>query len=206
MTTRNDDPSAASRPFDIDRDGFLLSNGAGCVVLEELEHAKARGATIYAELIGFGMSGDAYHITSPPADGDGARRCMTAAIQDAGIDPADVDYLNAHGTSTPLNDLSETLAIKLAFGEQAYKTPISSTKSMIGHTLGAAGALEAVACIKTILTGQIHPTINYENPDPACDLDYVANETRHQQVDTALSNSFGFGGQNACVVFRRFEG
>ncbi len=205
MTTRNDDPSAASRPFDIDRDGFLLSNGAGCVVLEELEHAKARGATIYAELIGFGMSGDAYHITSPPADGDGARRCMTAAIQDAGIDPADVDYLNAHGTSTPAGDVGETVAIRRTFGDAADDLMVSSTKSTTGHMLGAAGAVEAIFSILAIRNQVIPPTMNLDNQDPACDLDYTANAARDARVQTVVSNSFGFGGTNGSLVFREFE-
>ena len=205
MTTRNDDPAAASRPFDIDRDGFLLSNGAGCVVLEELEHAKARGATIYAELIGFGMSGDAFHITSPPADGDGARRCMTAAIQDAGIDPADVDYLNAHGTSTPAGVIGETVAIRRTFGDAADDLMISSTKSTTGHMLGAAGAVEAIFSILAIRNQVIPPTMNLDNQDPACDLDYTANAARDARVKTVVSNSFGFGGTNGSLVFREFQ-
>ena len=205
MTTRNDDPAAASRPFDIDRDGFLLSNGAGCLVLEELEHAKARGATIYAELIGFGMSGDAFHITSPPADGDGARRCMTAAIQDAGIDPADVDYLNAHGTSTPVGDIGETVAIRRTFGDAADDLMISSTKSTTGHMLGAAGAVEAIFSILAIRHQVIPPTMNLDNQDPACDLDYTANAARDARVKTVVSNSFGFGGTNGSLVFREFQ-
>ena len=205
MTTRNDDPAAASRPFDIDRDGFLLSNGAGCVVLEELEHAKARGATIYAELIGFGMSGDAFHITSPPADGDGARRCMTAAIQDAGIDPADVDYLNAHGTSTPAGDIGEPVAIRRTFGDAADDLMISSTKSTTGHMLGAAGAVEAIFSILAIRNQVIPPTMNLDNQDPACDLDYTANAARDARVKTVVSNSFGFGGTNGSLVFREFQ-
>jgi len=205
MTTRNDDPAAASRPFDIDRDGFLLSNGAGCVVLEELEHAKARGATIYAELIGFGMSGDAFHITSPPADGDGARRCMTAAIQDAGIDPADVDYLNAHGTSTPVGDIGETVAIRRTFGNAADSLIVSSTKSTTGHMLGAAGAVEAIFSILAIRNQVIPPTMNLDNQDPACDLDYTPNAARDARVKTVVSNSFGFGGTNGSLVFREFD-
>jgi 3-oxoacyl-[acyl-carrier-protein] synthase II len=205
MTTRNDDPAAASRPFDIDRDGFLLSNGAGCVVLEELEHAKARGATIYAELIGFGMSGDAFHITSPPADGDGARRCMTAAIQDAGIDPADVDYLNAHGTSTPAGDIGETVAIRRTFGSAADDLIVSSTKSTTGHMLGAAGAVEAIFSILAIRNQVIPPTMNLDNQDPACDLDYTPNAARDAHVKTVVSNSFGFGGTNGSLVFREFD-
>ena len=202
MTTRNDDPAAASRPFDIDRDGFVLSNGAGCVVLEEIEHAKARGAMIYAELIGFGMSGDAYHITSPPADGEGARKCMTAAIKDAGIDPSDVDYLNAHGTSTPAGDIGETVGIRRTFGDAADKLIVSSTKSTTGHMLGAAGAVEAIFSILAINNQVIPPTINLDQQDPACDLDYVPNEAREASVKTVVSNSFGFGGTNGSLVFR----
>ncbi len=202
MTTRNDDPAAASRPFDVDRDGFVLSNGAGCVVLEELEHAKARGASVYAELIGFGMSGDAYHITSPPKDGEGARKCMTAAIKDAGIDPSDVDYLNAHGTSTPAGDIGETVGIRRTFGDAADKLIVSSTKSTTGHMLGAAGAVEAIFSILAINNQVIPPTINLDQQDPACDLDYVPNEAREARVKTVVSNSFGFGGTNGSLVFR----
>ncbi len=202
MTTRNDDPAAASRPFDVDRDGFVLSNGAGCVVLEELEHAKARGASVYAELIGFGMSGDAYHITSPPKDGEGARKCMTAAIKDAGIDPSDVDYLNAHGTSTPAGDIGETVGIRRTFGDAADKLIVSSTKSTTGHMLGAAGAVEAIFSILAINNQVIPPTINLDQQDPACDLDYVPNEAREAKVKTVVSNSFGFGGTNGSLVFR----
>ena len=202
MTTRNDDPGAASRPFDIDRDGFVLSNGAGCVILEELEHAKARGAEIYAELIGFGMSGDAYHITSPPENGEGARKCMTAAIKDAGIDPADVDYLNAHGTSTPAGDIGETVGIRRTFGDAADKLIVSSTKSTTGHMLGAAGAAEAIFSILAINNQVIPPTINLDHQDPACDLDYAPNEAREARVKTVVSNSFGFGGTNGSLVFR----
>ncbi len=205
MTTRNEDPAAASRPFDVDRDGFVLSNGAGCVILEELEHAKSRGATIYAELIGFGMSGDAYHITTPPENGEGARRCMSAAIKDAGIDPSDVDYLNAHGTSTPAGDIGETVGIRRAFGDAANKLIVSSTKSSTGHMLGAAGAAEAIFCIFAIQNQIIPPTINLDNQDPACDLDYTPNEARDAKVRTVVSNSFGFGGTNGSLVFRAFE-
>jgi len=204
MSTRNDDPTAASRPFDIDRDGFVLSNGAGCVVLEELQHAKARGARIYAELIGFGMSGDAYHITLPPADGEGARKCMTAAIRDAGIDPSDIEYLNAHGTSTPAGDLGESVAIRRTFGAAADKLIVSSTKSTTGHLLGAAGVLEAIFSILVIQDQVVPPTINLDNQDPACDLDYVPNEARDAKVTTAISNSFGFGGTNGSLIFRAF--
>ncbi|MDX1507344.1 MAG: beta-ketoacyl-ACP synthase II [Woeseiaceae bacterium] len=205
MSTRNDDPSAASRPFDVDRDGFVLSNGAGCVVLEELEHAKARGADIYAELIGFGMSGDAYHITLPPADGEGARKCMTAAINDAGIDAADIDYLNAHGTSTPAGDIGETVGIKRTFGDHAAKLIVSSTKSTTGHMLGAAGAVEAIFSILAIRHQVVPPTINLDNQDPECDLDYTPNEARDAKLNTVISNSFGFGGTNGSLVFRAFD-
>jgi 3-oxoacyl-[acyl-carrier-protein] synthase II len=205
MTTRNDDPEGASRPFDRDRDGFALSNGAGCLVLEELEHAQARGATLYAELIGFGMSGDAFHITSPPEDGEGARKCMTAAINDAGIDPADVDYLNAHGTSTPVGDKGETHAIKRTFGAAASSLAVSSTKSCTGHLLGAAGVVEAIFSILAIRDQVIPPTINLDNPDPECDLDYVPHTARDASVRTVISNSFGFGGTNASLVFRAFD-
>ncbi len=205
MTTRNDDPKAASRPFDIDRDGFVLSNGAGCVILEELEHAKARGARIYAELIGFGMSGDAYHITLPPADGEGARKCMSAAINDAGIDPSDVDYLNTHGTSTPAGDIGESVGIRRTFGDHADKLNVSSTKSTTGHLLGAAGVVEAIFSIQAIQNQVVPPTINLDNQDPECDLDYTANEARDARVKVAVSNSFGFGGTNGSLVFRAFE-
>ncbi|MGB5581028.1 MAG: beta-ketoacyl-ACP synthase II [Woeseia sp.] len=205
MTTRNDDPQAASRPFDKDRDGFVLSNGAGCLILEELEHARARGARIYAELIGFGMSGDAHHITAPPEDGEGARKCMVAAINDAGINPADVDYLNAHGTSTPVGDIGETVAIKRAFGDAASKLAVSSTKSCTGHLLGAAGAVEAIFSILAIRDQVLPPTINLDNPDEACDLDYVPHTARDAKVDTVVSNSFGFGGTNGSLVFRSYR-
>jgi len=205
MSTRNDDPLHASRPYDIDRDGFVLSNGAGCVVLEELEHAKARGARIYAELIGFGMSGDAYHITLPPADGEGARRSMLAAIRDAGIDAADIDYLNAHGTSTPAGDIGESVGIRRAFGASADKLMVSSTKSTTGHLLGAAGVAEAIFCVQAIRSQVVPPTINLENQDPACDLDYVPNIARDARIRTAISNSFGFGGTNGTLIFREFE-
>lgn len=205
MTTRNDNPRAASRPFDVDRDGFVLSNGAGCVVLEELEHARARGADIWAELIGFGMSGDGYHITLPPADGEGARKCMSAAIRDAGIDPADVDYLNAHGTSTPAGDVGETVGIHRAFGDAAGKLLVSSTKSTTGHMLGAAGAVEAIFSILALRHQVVPPTVNLDNQDPACDLDYVANSARDARLRIVMSNSFGFGGTNGSLVFRAFD-
>lgn len=205
MSTRNDDPTHASRPFDIGRDGFVLSNGAGCVVLEEFEHAKARGAQIYAELIGFGMSGDAYHITLPPADGEGARKCMTAALKDAGIEPSDVDYLNAHGTSTPAGDIGETVGIKRAFGNAAKGLAVSSTKSTTGHMLGAAGVAEAIFCALAIKNQVIPPTTNLENQDPECDLDYVPNEARDAKVKIVASNSFGFGGTNGSLVLRALD-
>lgn len=205
MSTRNDDPQGASRPYDIDRDGFVLSNGAGCVVLEELEYAKARGARIYAELIGFGMSGDAYHITLPPADGEGARKCMVAAIRDAGIEPADIDYLNAHGTSTQAGDIGETNGIKRAFGDAAKKLTVSSTKSTTGHLLGAAGAAEVIFCALAIRDQVIPPTINLENQDPECDLDYTANTARDARVRIAISNSFGFGGTNGSLILKAFD-
>ena len=205
MSTRNDDPTHASRPFDTDRDGFVLSNGAGCVVLEELEHAKARGATIYAELVGFGMSGDAYHITLPPADGEGARKCMTAALRDAGIDASEVDYVNAHGTSTPAGDIGETVGIKRTFGDAAKNLAVSSTKSTTGHLLGAAGVVEAIFCALAIRDQVIPPTTNLENQDPECDLDYVPNEARDAKVRTVVSNSFGFGGTNGSLVLRALD-
>lgn len=205
MSTNNDDPKGASRPYDVDRDGFVLSNGAGCVVLEELEHAKARGATIYAELVGFGMSGDAHHITLPPADGEGARRSMLAAMNDAGIDPADVDYLNTHGTSTPAGDVGESVGIRRAFADAADRLLVSSTKSTTGHLLGAAGVAEGIFCVQAIQNQVAPPTINLDNQDPACDLDYVANEAREAPIRTAMSNSFGFGGTNGTLIFRAFE-
>ena len=205
MSTRNDDPKGASRPYDVDRDGFVMSNGAGTVVLEEYEHAKARGAKIYAELIGFGMSSDAYHITLPPADGEGARKCMAAAIKDAGIDPTDIDYINTHGTSTPAGDIGETNGIKNAMGDHARKVMISSTKSTTGHLLGAAGVAEAIFCTLAIQNQIVPPTINLENQDPECDLDYTANVAREARIRTALSNSFGFGGTNGSLIFRAVD-
>ena len=205
LSTRNDEPQKASRPFDAGRDGFVAAEGAAMLVLESLEHARARGARILAELAGYAACNDGFHLVAPRPDGEGAIRTMRWALEDAGLQPEEVDYINAHGTSTPLNDLSETLAIKAVFGEHAYRIPISSTKSMIGHALGASGALEALACVMTLQTGIIHPTINQEQPDPQCDLDYVPNEPRRADVRTILKNSFGFGGQNACLVFKRFE-
>ena len=205
LTRQNDPPERASRPFEARRDGFVPSEGAAILVLERLEHAVDRGARILAEVVGYGVSSDAFHAVQPDEDGEGAARAMRWALDDAGIGTDEVSYINAHGTSTPKNDLVETLAIKKVFGERAAQVPISSTKSMIGHALGGAGAVEAVACVETIRNGVIHPTINYDEPDPDCDLDYVPNVAREQEVETVLSNSFGFGGQNACLVFRRFE-
>ena len=206
LSTRNDDPAHASRPFDKDRDGFVVGEGAGVVVLEELELAKKRGAKIVAELVGYGMSGDAYHITLPPDDGRGAQRVMMNALKDAGVSPEQVDYINAHGTSTPPNDRIESYAIRKLFGEHAYKLAVSSTKSMIGHLLGAAGAVEAGISALVVERGIIPPTMNYENPDPDCDLDYVPNKFRNApHVRYALSNSFGFGGTNASLLFKKYE-
>jgi 3-oxoacyl-[acyl-carrier-protein] synthase II len=202
LSKRNDAPEKASRPFDRDRDGFVLGEGAGIMVLEEYEHAKRRGARIYAELIGFGMSGDAYHITSPDENGDGATQSMVNAIRDAQIDPTELDYINAHGTSTKINDLNETIAIKRSLGEHAYKVAISSTKSMTGHLLGAAGAIEAVFGVLAIRDQVVPPTINLDNPDAQCDLDYVPHTARDLKVNTVLSNSFGFGGTNGTLIFR----
>jgi len=206
LSTRNDAPQEASRPWDLDRDGFVLSDGGGAAVLEELEHAKARGAHIYAELIGFGMSGDAHHITAPPEDGEGARLSMVNALRDAQLNPDAVDYINAHATSTPLGDRAETLAMKRAFGEHAQRVAVSSTKSMTGHLLGAAGVVEAIFSILAIRDQVAPPTINYHTPDPQCDLDYVPNTARQMKIDVTLSNSFGFGGTNGSVIFRRFTG
>ena len=205
LTTRNDEPEQASRPFDAERDGFVPSEGAVILVMERLEHAMARGANMLVEVAGFGCTSDAGHPVQPEESGASASRAMSIAISDASATMDDVDYINAHGTSTPLNDTLETVAIKRLFGERAYQIPISSTKSMIGHSLGAAGALEAAACIKTITEATLHPTINYTSPDPSCDLDYVPNHARQQDVQVVLSNAFGFGGQNACLVFRKFE-
>jgi 3-oxoacyl-[acyl-carrier-protein] synthase II len=204
LSTRNDDPQTASRPFDKDRDGFVMSEGAALLVLEELEHAKARGAKIYAELAGYGASDDAYHITAPLEDGSGSTLCMQMALRDAGFEPQDIQYINAHGTSTPLNDKGETQSIKQAFGEQAYKLKINSTKSMVGHMLGAAAGIEAMVCCKTIETGWVHPTMNLVTPDPDCDLDYVPNLAQQVKVDAALSNSLGFGGHNSAIIIKRY--
>ena len=205
LSTRNDDPETASRPWDKDRDGFVLGDGSGVMVLEEYEHAKARGANIYCELIGFGMSGDAYHMTSPSEGGEGAARCMTNALNDAGVNPDQVDYVNAHGTSTPAGDVAETMAMKTALGDHAYKTAVSSTKSMTGHLLGAAGGIEAVFTALAIRDQVAPPTINLHNQDPECDLDFVPNTARGMKIDVAVSNSFGFGGTNGTVVFRKPE-
>jgi 3-oxoacyl-[acyl-carrier-protein] synthase II len=205
LSTRNDDPEAASRPWDKDRDGFVLSDGAGVVVLEEYEFAKARGANIYAEVTGFGMSGDAYHMTSPSKGGEGAARCMNLALKNAGINAADVDYINAHGTSTLAGDLGETQAVKTAFGDHAHKVAVSSTKSMTGHLLGAAGGIEAVFSALSIRDQVAPPTINLDNPDPECDLDFVPGEARQMKIDIVMSNSFGFGGTNGTLIFRKPE-
>lgn len=202
LSARNDDPQTASRPFDADRDGFVLADGAGVVVLEEYEQARSRGATIYAEVIGFGMSGDAHHITAPVEDGSGAKLCMENALRDAAMAPSDIDYVNAHGTSTPLGDMAETVAIRRVFGDHAKQLPVSSTKSMTGHLLGAAGGVEAIFSILAIRDSVIPPTINYQTPDPGCDLDYVPNVARQQALKVTMSNSFGFGGTNGTLIFR----
>lgn len=206
LSRRNDEPAKASRPFDKERDGFIVGEGAGVVFLEELEAAKKRGARIYAEVIGYGMNSDAYHMTMPSPDGEGAARCMALAVKDAGIDPGEVGYINAHGTSTYYNDLYETMAIKKVFGDHAKGMAISSTKSMTGHLLGAAGGIEAVFTVLALRDKVVPPTINYETPDPECDLDYVPNTARDLSIDVAMSNSFGFGGTNAVLVFKRFDG
>ncbi len=203
LSTRNDDPAAASRPWDKDRDGFVLGDGAGVLLLEEYETAKARGAEIYCELVGFGMSSDAYHMTSPSQNGEGAARCMKNALKDAGINAEDIDYINAHGTSTPAGDVAETMALKLAMGNHASKVAVSSTKSMTGHLLGAAGGIEAVFSVLAIRDQILPPTINLDNPDPECDLDYVANVARNAPVEYAMSNSFGFGGTNGTLIFKK---
>lgn len=201
-TNYNDAPEKASRPFDTEREGFIFSEGAGTLVLERLEHAQHRGARIHAEVMGYASSADGYHIAAPHPEGEGAIRAMESALEDAALLPAEIDYINAHGSSTPLNDVMETKAIKAVFGQRAYQIPISSTKSMIGHPMGASGTLEAIACIRTIQENKVHPTINLENPDPECDLDYVPHHAREVSVTTTLSNSFGLGGQNACLVLR----
>ena len=205
LSRRNERPEQASRPFDRDRDGFIIGEGAGILIIEELNHALERNANIRAEIVGYGLTGDAYHVTAPPEDGDGGARCMSMALEDAGLNYQDVDYINAHGTSTPLNDLCETRAIKTVFKDRAKKIPVSSTKSMTGHLLGGAGGIEAIFCVKTIEDGIIPPTINYETPDPECDLDYVPNKARSQPVDVVMSNSFGFGGTNAVLIFRKYQ-
>ena len=206
MSTRNDDPEKASRPFESGRDGFVMGEGCGVVLLETLEHALARGAKIYGEIAGYGTNADAFHITAPAPEGAQQAKVMALAIKDAGLQPSDVDYINAHGTSTPLNDKNETLAIKTLFGDHAKKLAVSSTKSMTGHLLGAAGGIEFIACALTVANDMIHPTINYENPDPELDLDYVPNKARKQTVNVAISNSFGFGGHNACVLVKKYTG
>ena len=205
LSNRNDDPAGACRPFSLDRDGTVIGEGAAVLILESLEHAQQRGATILAEIVGYGVSEDAYHVVAPDPEGDGAARAMAAALADAGLAPDKVDYISAHGTGTPLNDLSETLAIKRVFGEQAYNVPISSIKSMLGHTFGAAGAISIAANVLAIQDGVVPPTINLNKPDPQCDLDYVPNSARKLKVDTAMSNAFGFGGQNGSVIVKRFE-
>ena len=205
LSTRNHDPAAASRPFDADRDGFVLGEGAGLLVFEELEHAKARNARIYAEVLGYGTTSDAGHITAPDPEGKGAAAAMRAAISDAGVAPENVDYINAHGTSTPLGDKAETQAIKAVFGDHAHKMKLSSTKGALGHSLGASGGIEAVISCKTIQESLIAPTINYSTPDPECDLDYTPNQAAKCEVNVAMSNSFGFGGHNACIVFRKYS-
>lgn len=205
LSTRNDEPEKASRPFEKDRDGFVMGEGSGILVIEELNHALERGANIYAEIAGYGMSGDAHHVSAPLPEGDGAVSCMSMAIESAGLKPEDVDCINAHGTSTPLNDLSETKALKKLFGEHAYKLAVSSTKSMTGHLLGGTGGVEAIYSVLTIKNGIIPPTINYESPDPECDLDYVPNEARKSDVKAVMSNSFGFGGTNGSLLFKAYE-
>jgi len=205
LSTRNDDPQAASRPFDRDRDGFVIAEGSGMIVLEELEHALRRGAPIFAEMAGYGQTSDAHHVAAPPENGEGGARCMQRALQDAGMNPGDIDYINAHGTSTPLNDRCETAAIKTVFGVHASKLNISSTKSMTGHMLGGAGGIEAAFTALTLFNGILPPTINLENPDPDCDLDYVPNVAREVKINTAMSNSFGFGGTNGVIIMKRFR-
>jgi 3-oxoacyl-[acyl-carrier-protein] synthase II len=206
LSTRNDEPHRASRPFDYERDGFILGEGAGMLILEDLEHAKKRGATIHGEIVGYGSTADAFRMTDPHEDGRNAIYCVRQALADARLNPEEIDYVNAHGTSTEANDRIETLALKHALGDLAYKVPISSTKSMMGHLIAAAGSIEAIICLLTIRDGVIPPTINLENPDPNCDLDYIPNEARNKAVDVALSNSFGFGGQNITLILKRLAG
>lgn len=205
VSTRNDEPQRASRPFDAERDGFVMGEGAGVLVLESLAHARRRGGRIYAELVGYGATADAAHITAPDEEGAGAARAIALALRDAGLAPEAVDYINAHGTSTPLNDRTETRAIRTVFGSHADRMAVSSTKSIMGHLMGAAGAVEAIACLKSLEAGWVHPTINYEHPDPECDLDYVPNQARRMELNVALSNSFGFGGHNGCLIFQRWD-
>ncbi|MCP4682725.1 MAG: beta-ketoacyl-ACP synthase II, partial [Desulfobacterales bacterium] len=205
LSTRNDEPERASRPFDLNRDGFVMGEGSGILVLENLEQVLERGADIYAEVIGYGLTADAYHVSAPSPDGEGAINCMKTALDYAGIKPEEIDYINAHGTSTKLNDLSENKAIKAVFGEHAYKLAISSTKSITGHLLGAGGGVESIFSALTIKHGIIPPTMNYETPDPECDLDYVPNKARKAKINTVMSNSFGFGGTNACLIFKAYE-
>jgi 3-oxoacyl-[acyl-carrier-protein] synthase II len=206
LSTRNEEPEKACRPFEKNRDGFVVAEGAGILILEDLEFALHRGARIYSEIVGYGYTGDAYHITAPSPDGDGAARCMRMAMRDAGLNPEEIDYINAHGTSTPLNDATETQALKAVFGNHAKKVPISATKSMTGHLLGAAGSTEAIFAILSIRDGILPPTINYDEPDPECDLDYVPNVARRKPIQTAMSNAFGFGGTNATVIFKKYTG
>jgi 3-oxoacyl-(acyl-carrier-protein) synthase len=205
LSTKNDDPQHASRPFDKERSGFVMGEGAGILILENLERAKARGAKIYAEIIGYGMSGDAHHITAPAPQGEGAVRAIRSALKDADLQPEKIDYINAHGTSTVLNDKYETMALKTVFGERAKNIPVSSNKSMFGHLLGATGAVELIATILSMNNGVVPPTINYENPDPDCDLDYVPNQARKHAVNAAMSNSFGFGGHNAILIVKKYQ-
>jgi 3-oxoacyl-[acyl-carrier-protein] synthase II len=206
LSTRNDAPQKASRPFDLHRDGFVLGEGAGMLVFEELEHAKKRGARIYAELTGYGSTADAFRVTDSHPDGRGAIACIRGALRDCGLDPSEIGYINAHGTSTQVNDQVETLAVKKVFGDGAYQVPVSSTKSMLGHLIAAAGAVELITCVEALRRGVLPPTINYETPDPECDLDYVPNAAREKRVRHALSNSFGFGGQNISLIVSRFDG
>jgi len=204
ISTRNDEPERASRPFDAERDGFIIGEGAGVLILESLEHAQGRDAHILAEVSGYGVTNDAFHISAPSENGEGSALCMQMALEDAGLAPQSIGYINAHGTSTELNDKNETAAIKTIFGKQAYQVPVSSTKSMTGHMMGAAGSVEAVFCVQTLRSDMLPPTINYENPDPECDLDYVPNQARAARVEHIMSNSFGFGGHNATLIFSRF--